>query len=104
MCMFYSCITLVFLHMYYTCNTCVYCNITKTMSVQSVYGEHVCCFYVGISDEYGGQVRLKLGVFQNIPREFRLYKFNIVMSTVFVKHTAEYFYKAYYKRRSLIYN
>ncbi len=31
-------------------------------------------------------------------------KFNIVMSSVFVKHTAEYLYKAYYKRRSLIYN
>ncbi len=31
-------------------------------------------------------------------------KFNIVMSSVFVKHTAEYLYKAYYKRHSLIYN
>ncbi len=31
-------------------------------------------------------------------------KFNIVMSRVFVKHTAEYLYQAYYKRRSLIYN
>ncbi len=31
-------------------------------------------------------------------------KSNIVMSSVFVKHTAEYLYKAYYKRRSLIYN
>ncbi len=31
-------------------------------------------------------------------------KINIVMFSVFVKHTAEYFYKAYYKRRSLIYN
>ncbi len=31
-------------------------------------------------------------------------KFNLVMSNVFVKHTAEYFYKAYYKRCSLIYN
>ncbi len=31
-------------------------------------------------------------------------KFNIVMSSVFVKHTAEYLYKAYYKRRPLIYN
>ncbi len=30
--------------------------------------------------------------------------FNIVMSSVFVKHTAEYLYKAYHKRRSLIYN
>ncbi len=29
---------------------------------------------------------------------------NIVMSSVFVKHTAEYLYKAYYKRCSLIYN
>ncbi len=31
-------------------------------------------------------------------------QFNIVMSSVFVKHTAEYLYKAYYKRHSLIYN
>ncbi len=31
-------------------------------------------------------------------------KFNIVMSSVLVKHTAEYLYKAYYKRCSLIYN
>ncbi len=31
-------------------------------------------------------------------------KFNIVMSSVFVKHAAEYLYKAYYKRRSLFYN
>ncbi len=31
-------------------------------------------------------------------------KFNIVMSSVFVKHSAEYLYKASYKRRSLIYN
>ncbi len=31
-------------------------------------------------------------------------KFNIVMSSVFVKHTAEYLYKAYYKRCPLIYN
>ncbi len=31
-------------------------------------------------------------------------KFNIVMSSVFVKHTADYLYKAYYKKRSLIYN
>ncbi len=31
-------------------------------------------------------------------------KFNIVMSIVFVKHTAEYLYKAYNKRSSLIYN
>ncbi len=31
-------------------------------------------------------------------------KFNIVMSNDFVKHIAEYLHKAYYKRRSLIYN
>ncbi len=31
-------------------------------------------------------------------------KINIVMSCVFVKPTAEYLYKAYYKRHSLIYN
>ncbi len=31
-------------------------------------------------------------------------KNNIVMSSEFAKHTAEYLYKAYYKRRSLIYN
>ncbi len=30
--------------------------------------------------------------------------FYIVMSSVFVKHTAEYLYQAYYNRRSLIYN
>ncbi len=30
--------------------------------------------------------------------------FYIVISSVFVKHTAEYLYKAYYKRCSLIYN
>ncbi len=30
--------------------------------------------------------------------------FDIVMSSGFVKYTAEYLYKAYYKRRSLIYN
>ncbi len=31
-------------------------------------------------------------------------KFNVEMSSIFVKHTADYLYKAYYKRRSLIYN
>ncbi len=31
-------------------------------------------------------------------------KINIVMSSVFVKHAAEYLYNAYYKRPSLIYN
>ncbi len=31
-------------------------------------------------------------------------KINIVMYSVFVKHTAEYLYKALYKSRSLIYN
>ncbi len=31
-------------------------------------------------------------------------KINIVMTIVFVKHTAQYLYKAYYKRHSLIYN
>ncbi len=31
-------------------------------------------------------------------------QFIIVMSSVFVKHTAEYLFKTYYKRRSLIYN
>ncbi len=31
-------------------------------------------------------------------------KINIVISSDFVKHTAEYLSKAYHKRRSLIYN
>ncbi len=31
-------------------------------------------------------------------------KVNIVICSVFVKHTAEYLYQAYYKKRSLTYN
>ncbi len=37
-------------------------------------------------------------------QNINIFKFNIVMYSVFVKHTAEYLYKAYNKRSSLIYN
>ncbi len=75
---------------------------TKQYNIISIYAK------ASINDQYKdlreylyGEICLKYQHFK-ILSDTKI--FNIVMSSFFVKHTAEYLYKAYNKRGSLIYN